>query len=197
MTPPKGSRGGKRGNSIVTLLASQESSSTTATTSKRQKDSSAMAMDVEAASATPPSKPPPPLLHRPNRPQSTAIPNSTLLHWPLRPTWLSSSLPNASTSCISTSSYNQPNPPPRLVRPPITRPLWQRSKPSKKWITRYHYSLMVKPMRLRSLSSKIPIVLERQSRVFQSIAKISTFIIRILACLFKFCWDLIKMLISF
>jgi len=59
MTPPKGSRGGKRGNSIIALLAAQESSSTTATTSKRQKDSSATAMDVEANSATPPSKPPP------------------------------------------------------------------------------------------------------------------------------------------
>jgi len=60
MAPPKGSRGGKRANSIVALLATQsETPSTMSASSKRHKDTAATAMDVETASSTPPTKPPP------------------------------------------------------------------------------------------------------------------------------------------
>jgi len=60
MAPPKGSKGGKRANSIVALLASKsDAAPTMSTSSKRQKESAATVMDVDTASSTPPTKPPP------------------------------------------------------------------------------------------------------------------------------------------
>jgi len=60
MAPPKGSRGGKRTNSIIALLATQsETPPTMPASSKCQKDTAAMVMDVETASSTLLTKPPP------------------------------------------------------------------------------------------------------------------------------------------
>jgi len=198
MTPPKGSRGGKRGNSIVALLASQESSSTTATTSKRQKDSSATTMDVEATLATPPSKPPP---------ASASLPELTPVHRNTQ------SDPPPSASSTRTALFK----PAECKHIVYFDLLLQPSQSPAETCTASHRAAFVAALKaLQEVDNTLSLfpygqtdapeelVLKEPDSLGMTIASLSKYFKNfyvhnfcILACLSKFCWDLIKTPTSF